>query len=497
MAHKRTFTDSLDDTDNIYSAGSSPLLKKRKVDNDDSVARVDASALLTILCYDQVVQPSLQYTPYWICGNSSDERFNLTEWGSRSPLTPDAFLSECQYPFLRFSAIPPRYHLSQPYHSFYCNANEYLYDHCLCTQYETKNAEQISAFLATKMSVLQTKYLSKKKSARGCSLIDFKNNLLCHLFIIKQYISKYNAKWNELLHNADDHRLALPNSILKHALSPFVYELNAYKTIDFLDDNALINQTEWFNYAFYFIEFTSYEWQKFFYECVLSDGTYNEAIMNMLRKHDKLTTRHFKYWKFTSLSLRLSSKKLTAQRVGSWIDHSVRSDDDDLFDFCLKLFDSHSIQPKPFWGTLILKAFKHIESDGQLDMFRKLCRKMKQHCDGKQDIMDASIKKFNAKACNWQCIDYNNDVKFKMLNAMEEIIEYDVNCMVSYCCSTDNLDVIQEFIEEGILDRQICKENGSVDMINEKLNFQNTKRNKIDSNEEFRDVFNEFIRGGE
>eukprot|EP01083_Nonionella_stella_P052780 139919_1 len=501
MSHKRTFTDSLDDTADIQLDSPSDLpVKRRRINNNQSDTHVnEESALLTIQIYIYGWNP-LGYTPYWICGKSSKERFNALElYGEelrrQSPLTPAKFLSECRYPLLRFCTIPTVFHFQTQRRDSYCEYNEYTYSHRNCLTFETHDIAYISKHITNKVNEFHTKYLSKNKAIPNY-MCNLKNNLVSHLFIIKQYVSNYNTKWNELMQNADDpngRRLALPKSILKHALSPYLYELDAYQTIQYLDDNTLINQTEWFQYAFYFIEHTSYDWQKFFYEEILSNGAYNEAIMNMLRDHDKLTYRHFKYWKLTPLSLRLCSKKLTALKVVSWIGHSIRSNDNDLFEFSLKLFGSHSIQPKPFWGTLIFQTFREIDGVQQLNSFRKLCRTMKENCDGRQGIMDASFKKFNAKACKSLQIDYNNDVKFEMLNVMRDIIGYDVNSMVSHCCANDNFCLIQMFIEECILDCQICKDNGSVDMINEKLKFQKTKRNKIDSNKEFRDIFNEFI----
>eukprot|EP01083_Nonionella_stella_P027360 75327_1 len=390
----------------------------------------------------------LKYTPYWICGNSSKEKFNVLESCAEpcqpSPLTPDKFLSECRYPLIRFCEIPPSIHFTDQEYSFYADYHEYPYVHSLCVTFETHNIPRTSQYISTKVNALHTEYLSKKKKLANydCNL---KNNLLSHLFIIKEYISKYNTKWKELM---TVRRLALPHSIIKHVLSPYVYELDAYQTIQYLDDNTRINQTEWFQYAFYFIEFTSYQWQKFFYEHILSDGRYNEAIRSMMDQYNRLAYRRFKYWKLTPFSIRLYSKKNTAQNVIPLICHSIKSDDNELFEFCLKLFDSHSIPPKHFWGILIFQAFKLIHGEEQLDTFRKLCTQMKQHCNGKQDIMDASFKKFNEKACKSQQVDYNNEVKFEMLNAMKNIIGYDVNDMVPYCCANDDFCLIQEFIEE-------------------------------------------------
>eukprot|EP01083_Nonionella_stella_P284411 968227_1 len=173
MSQKRSFAESLHHTDNIYP-DSSPPLKKRKT--NESVTNVNCtSALLTIQCNYMTMlghRYPLKYTPYWICGNSSKEKFNVLESCAEpcqpSPLTPDKFLSECRYPLIRFCEIPPSIHFTDQEYSFYADYHEYPYVHSLCVTFETHNIPRTSQYISTKVNALHTEYLSKKK--KTCEL---------------------------------------------------------------------------------------------------------------------------------------------------------------------------------------------------------------------------------------------------------------------------------------------------------------------------------------
>eukprot|EP01084_Bolivina_argentea_P267737 454574_1 len=257
---------------------------------------------------------------------------------------------------------------------------------------------------------------------------------------------------------------------------PYIYELAVWNDINYLNHNR-INQKRWFQYAFFFIQYQPVNWQTFFYEFVLKTGKFDNLIQGLMKKRKKMGYIHYKCAKLVELVWRLYPYTFSAANVVGFIGWAVKQHSDDLLQLSLNLLDD--IKPSSFWGKVLFQTVKNIEYES-MDLFRKLCIKMRSHCEQKTKIIKESFDKFNKSFSNGLKFSSWNEDQLECVEIMQTELNYDIHSIISICLKNANLLLIEGLLEEEMFDYKVLKQEGYLDEM--KDNFTLNK-----------DILNDFI----